>query len=67
MPFTIPENVDGRRVTSSEATRLIMTRIAGLLPERYRGVYAQGAMPPAQNESGGQEFQDPTATVDRGE
>jgi hypothetical protein len=38
-PFHIPTNVDDRRVTADEATRLIMVRIAGLLPERYRGVY----------------------------
>lgn len=43
VPFTIPNTVDGRRVSSSEATRLIMTRIAGLLPERYRGIYASDA------------------------
>jgi 1-acyl-sn-glycerol-3-phosphate acyltransferase len=43
VPFTIPTNVDGRRFCSSEATRLIMTRIAGLLPERYRGIYASDA------------------------
>jgi hypothetical protein len=42
-PFSIPKIIDGRRVTSGEATRLIMTRIAGLLPERYRGVYARDA------------------------
>jgi 1-acyl-sn-glycerol-3-phosphate acyltransferase len=40
-PFLVPTRVDDRRVTPDEATRLIMTRIAELLPERYRGVYAQ--------------------------
>jgi 1-acyl-sn-glycerol-3-phosphate acyltransferase len=39
-PFTIPNLVDGRRVSSTEATRLIMARIAVLLPARYRGIYA---------------------------
>ncbi len=39
-PFHIPTHVDDRRVTADEATRLIMVRIAELLPERYRGVYA---------------------------
>jgi 1-acyl-sn-glycerol-3-phosphate acyltransferase len=39
-PFHIPERVDGKRVTAEEATRLIMMRIAELLPERYHGVYA---------------------------
>jgi 1-acyl-sn-glycerol-3-phosphate acyltransferase len=38
-PFHIPTHVDDRRVTPDEATRLIMARIAALLPERYRGVY----------------------------
>ena len=39
-PFSVPTTVDQRRVTSDEATRLIMTRVAQLLPEKYRGVYA---------------------------
>ena len=38
-PFTVPTHVDGKRVTADEATRLIMTRVAELLPEPYRGVY----------------------------
>lgn len=38
-PFQIPIEVDGKRVTSEEATRLIMTRIAEMLPEGYRGIY----------------------------
>ena len=38
-PMRIPTRVDGIRVTADEATRLIMVRIAKLLPERYRGVY----------------------------
>jgi 1-acyl-sn-glycerol-3-phosphate acyltransferase len=40
-PFHVPERVDGKRVTAEEATRLIMVRIAELLPERYHGVYAR--------------------------
>ncbi len=40
VPFRVPRYVDGKRVTSQEATRLIMTRVAELLPERYRGVYS---------------------------
>jgi 1-acyl-sn-glycerol-3-phosphate acyltransferase len=39
-PIRIPKRVDGERVTADEATHLIMVRIAELLPERYRGVYA---------------------------
>ncbi len=42
-PFRIPDRVDGRRVTPEEATWLIMTRVAELLPARYRGVYGAGA------------------------
>jgi len=41
LPFHVPERVDGKRVTAEEATRLIMVRIAELLPERYHGVYAR--------------------------
>jgi hypothetical protein len=40
-PFLVPEFVDGRRVTSEEATRLIMERIAEMLSPRYRGVYGE--------------------------
>lgn len=40
-PFHVTSRVDGRRVTPEEATRLIMVRIAELLPEPYRGVYAE--------------------------
>jgi 1-acyl-sn-glycerol-3-phosphate acyltransferase len=39
-PFTIPRrHPDGRRVTNQEAADLIMSHIAALLPESYRGVY----------------------------
>lgn len=40
LPFAIPERVDGERVTPAEATHVMMTRVAELLPDRYRGVYA---------------------------
>lgn len=49
-PYHIPDRVDGARVTPDEATRLIMTRIAELLPAEYRGIYAENttsAMRPA--------------------
>jgi 1-acyl-sn-glycerol-3-phosphate acyltransferase len=42
-PFVVPKQVDGKRVTADEATRLIMTRVAELLPEPYRGVYSSSA------------------------
>jgi 1-acyl-sn-glycerol-3-phosphate acyltransferase len=44
-PFHIPGRVDGKRVTVEEATRLVMYRLAELLPEHYRGVYADGPDP----------------------
>lgn len=39
-PFTVPRTVDGARLTSEAATDLMMRRVAELLPEGYRGVYA---------------------------
>jgi 1-acyl-sn-glycerol-3-phosphate acyltransferase len=39
-PFLIPRQNDGRKVTSDEATEIIMIEIARLLPPDYRGVYA---------------------------
>ncbi|MGC4107518.1 MAG: lysophospholipid acyltransferase family protein [Thermomicrobiales bacterium] len=44
-PFTIPAQIDGKRVTSEQATDLMMRKIAALLPEHYRGVYADVARP----------------------
>jgi len=38
--FRIPPEIDGRRVTATEATEIIMVEIARLLPPDYRGVYA---------------------------
>lgn len=40
-PFLIPRQVDGRRVSSAEATEIMMIEIARLLPPDYRGVYAE--------------------------
>ena len=38
--FVVPRrHADGRRVTNQEAADLIMTRLASLLPEVYRGIY----------------------------
>jgi 1-acyl-sn-glycerol-3-phosphate acyltransferase len=42
-PFQVPRTVDGKRVTAEEATRLMMVRVAELLPERYRGVFSEQA------------------------
>jgi 1-acyl-sn-glycerol-3-phosphate acyltransferase len=46
-PFTVPREIDGRRVGSEEAADIIMQRIAEMLPPSYRGVYAAGAQAPA--------------------
>ncbi len=39
-PFYLPRTVDGRKISATEATDIIMLEIARLLPESYRGVYA---------------------------
>jgi 1-acyl-sn-glycerol-3-phosphate acyltransferase len=39
-PFTVPREIDGRKVTAEVATEIIMRKIASLLPPDYRGVYA---------------------------
>lgn len=40
-PFVIPAQIDGKRVTSDQATEMMMRRIAAMLPESYRGVYGE--------------------------
>lgn len=45
-PFNVPaRNEDGSRVTREEATDIVMTEIAKLLPPEYRGVYAHLVAP----------------------
>ena len=39
--FMVPREIDGRKVTSDEATEIIMVEIARLLPPDYRGVYTE--------------------------
>jgi cytidylate kinase len=39
-PFYLPRTVDGKKISAAEATDIIMLEIARLLPESYRGVYA---------------------------
>lgn len=44
-PFTVPERrPDGTRITNQQAADMVMARLAALLPEDYRGVYAGGAL-----------------------
>lgn len=50
-PFEIPKRVDDQRVTADEATRLIMERVAELLPEPYRGVYSTSANSSSSSDS----------------
>lgn len=40
-PFYLPRTVDGKKLSASEATDIIMLEIARLLPPSYRGVYAE--------------------------
>lgn len=42
-PFELPAPAPGSRQDLNEATHIIMRRIAALLPEKYRGVYCDGA------------------------
>jgi 1-acyl-sn-glycerol-3-phosphate acyltransferase len=50
-PFRIPKETNGKRTTSAEATDLMMTEIAKLLPPDYRGIYADAV---AQSSSSSQ-------------
>ena len=38
-PFDLPRERDGRRLSAEEGTALLMTELARLLPDAYRGVY----------------------------
>jgi 1-acyl-sn-glycerol-3-phosphate acyltransferase len=39
-PFTVPTEIDGKRATAESAVQYMMARVAALLPEEYRGIYA---------------------------
>jgi 1-acyl-sn-glycerol-3-phosphate acyltransferase len=39
-PFTLPREIDGRRITNEEAAERMMRELASLLPPQYRGAYA---------------------------
>ncbi|MGE3798849.1 MAG: lysophospholipid acyltransferase family protein, partial [Thermomicrobiales bacterium] len=39
-PFIVPRIFNGEKIGADEATEIIMLEIARLLPEEYRGVYA---------------------------
>lgn len=40
-PFVLPRTIDGKKISAADATDIIMLEIARLLPESYRGVYAE--------------------------
>jgi 1-acyl-sn-glycerol-3-phosphate acyltransferase len=40
-PFLVPREIDGRKVSTEEATEIIMIELARLLPPAYRGAYAE--------------------------
>lgn len=39
-PFTVPAEIDGVRTNAESATHYMMSRVAALLPEPYRGIYS---------------------------
>jgi 1-acyl-sn-glycerol-3-phosphate acyltransferase len=50
-PITLPPIVEkgaARREARQRNADLVMRYLAGLLPEEYRGVYAETAIPPAE-------------------
>ncbi|CAN5349824.1 lysophospholipid acyltransferase family protein [soil metagenome] len=46
-PFVIPREIDGKRVSSEQATDMMMIALAKMLPPDYRGIYAGLAGEPA--------------------
>lgn len=45
-PFTVPPQIGGKRTTAEAAALYMMRRVADLLPEPYRGIYASDADTP---------------------
>ena len=46
-PFMLEPKADGKRMSPDEAINLAMTKVAELLPESYRGLYARVNQPEA--------------------
>jgi len=44
--FTLPSGEDGKRLSTDEATDVVMRRVAALLPASYRGIYGEPAPEP---------------------
>jgi hypothetical protein len=40
-PFVLEPGADGKRMSPDDAMNLAMTKVAELLPESYRGIYAR--------------------------
>lgn len=38
-PFRLPDEIDGRKVNAKAATDYMMSKVAEMLPEEYRGIY----------------------------
>lgn len=45
-PFTLAPKADGSRMSADEAIDVAMRRVAAMLPEQYRGIYADDAQAP---------------------
>ena len=45
VPFVVPREPDGGRLSTEEATQLMMAEVARLLPVHYRGHYTEAALP----------------------
>jgi 1-acyl-sn-glycerol-3-phosphate acyltransferase len=43
----VPEDPAARRIARQQVADLVMSHVAGLLPEEYRGVYAESAITPS--------------------
>lgn len=56
-PFVIPRELDGKRVSSEQATDIMMMALARMLPSGYRGVYADRVAA----ETDGAESREPSA------
>ncbi len=48
-PFTLPRTEPGVRMGVTEATDYIMRRVAAMLPEQYRGIYASSPSPASES------------------
>ena len=45
-PFRLPDEIDGRKVNAKAATDYMMSKVAEMLPEEYRGIYGDSMIQP---------------------